>query len=576
MRWVVLAIFGVSAVAFETSDMVTRVFMLHELGRLYPSPTGVLVVFVALFAPRLTALWAAWGLGLLLDLAIPREQGLLVGPQALGLVFGTYFVLQVRNMVFRQRALTVAVLTLLCLVAAGLVDVGVLTIRSWFATTGSPSDHFRPLWALGQRGGIAVYSALLALPLGWLLVRTLPIWGFVIFDDGHGHLGPMTDLRASFELRTGMFTTAGRLAATYQGELAGYWVPARLERLVQERADAPVNRLPSEEIIRCVNGRWAMPDPALRLDVGEALVEKATGDVVAAVLRRADAQYLLGAGQLHERASVREHADRLLYRFPWDVIALMKQTIPMDILSTRLLEAKVPGEDVAVMGNHPVEVHASARIGPRVVFDAEAGPIIVHEGATIRPGAVICGPASVGRGSTVVDGALIKAHTVIGNRCKIGGEVGSTIFQGYANKAHHGHLGDSWVGRWVNFGAGTTNSNLLNTYGEVTMRVEPGDRVHRTGLTFLGAIVGDHAKFAINSSIGTGTVVGTGAMIAQSATPPKTVRRFAWLTDRGEQLHRWDKFIETARTVMGRRDREPSEAYVDTLRGLHPEGRESD
>ena len=151
--------------------------------------------------------------------------------------------------------------------------------------------------------------------------------------------------------------------------------------------------------------------------------------------------------------------------------------------------------------------------------------------------------------------------------------MGGTIFQGHSNKAHDGHLGDSWVGEWVNFGAGTTNSNLLNTYGEVTMRLEPEGRLHRTGLTFQGAIVGDHVKFAIKTRIMTGSVVGTGAMIAVTAAPPLTVRRFGWLTDRGEQVFRIDKFIDTATRMMVRRDQVPSDAYIDALKALYAASR---
>jgi hypothetical protein len=143
------------------------------------------------------------------------------------------------------------------------------------------------------------------------------------------------------------------------------------------------------------------------------------------------------------------------------------------------------------------------------------------------------------------------------------------IFQGYSNKSHDGHLGDSWVGEWVNFGAGTTNSNLLNTYGEVVMRLEADGRLCRTGLTFLGAIVGDHAKFAINTRIMTGSVVGTGAMIATTAAPPATVGRFAWLTDRASRTYRLEKFIDATTRMMARRNQVPSDAYIDALKALY-------
>jgi UDP-N-acetylglucosamine diphosphorylase/glucosamine-1-phosphate N-acetyltransferase len=391
----------------------------------------------------------------------------------------------------------------------------------------------------------------------------------IIFDDGLGQLGPMTDLRASFEVRTGMLTTAGRIRALRPKMLAGYWVPEHLRALVAARADAPVNAMPNEEALVCVNGRWALPDPKLELGLEHALVEEATGHVICACLRRANAEYFLMTGQLHERVQVKRHSQRVLYKYPWDVMGLVQETIPRDIESVRLLDTRVPGPDCTTTGPHPVELHATATIGPNVVFDSAAGPIVVHERAVIRPGAVLCGPCSIGPGSTIVDRAHIKANTVIGPTCKVGGEVGGTIFQGYANKGHDGHLGDSWVGKWANFGAGTTNSNLLNTYGEVTMRIEAEGPRHRTGLTFLGAIVGDHVKTAIATRIMTGTVLGTGAMLAATMPPPSVVRRFAWVTDDGERLYRLGKFLEVMRTVMSRRQVTVGPEYVAAVEALH-------
>ncbi len=389
----------------------------------------------------------------------------------------------------------------------------------------------------------------------------------IIFDDGMGDLGPMVDLRASFEVRSGMFTTAGRIAARRSETLAGYWVPQRLAGVVAERAEAPVNELPASDAIFCVNGRWALPDDKLRLEPGTAAVEERTDHVIAAHLSRDDAERFLKTNELPRQVKTRSLEAGALYRYPWDVLRHRFTTIPLDISLTKVVDAK-PAEEARIVGEHPVAVHRSAVIYPHVVLDAGAGPIIIHERAVIRPGAVLCGPCSVGRDATIVDHALIKANTVVGPVCKVGGEVGGTIFQGYSNKAHDGHLGDSWVGKWVNFGAGTTNSNLQNTYGEVNMQLEPDGRRHATGLVFVGAIVGDHVKFAISTRVMTGTVVGTGAMIATTAPPPRAVRRFAWLTDRGEGVFRFEKFLETARTMMARRKKQPSEAYVGALRSL--------
>ena len=394
----------------------------------------------------------------------------------------------------------------------------------------------------------------------------------IIFDDGLGQLGPMTDLRASFEVRTGMLTTAGRIACTWPETLAGYWVLPHLAAVVGERADAPVNRLPSlgrKAVVLCVNGRWSIPDPAVTLRAGEVVREEGTDHVVAAALHQDDAEAFLSTGHLPDGIKCTSVGVDALYQYPWDVLNRLDRAITRDIASVRLLDAKLPGDEAVVSGQFPVQVHRSAKLYPNVVLDAEHGPIAVHERAVIRPGAVLCGPCSIGRDTTILDHALIRPNTVIGPVCKVGGEVGGTVFQGYSNKSHDGHLGDSWVGKWVNFGAGTTNSNLLNTYGEINMRLATEAPVHRTGRRFVGAFVGDHVKTAICTRINTGAVVGTGSMIATTKPPPAVVAPFTWLTDRGPQVFRFEKFLETAATMMARRDKVPSQAYIAALRALH-------
>ncbi len=169
----------------------------------------------------------------------------------------------------------------------------------------------------------------------------------------------------------------------------------------------------------------------------------------------------------------------------------------------------------------------------------------------------------------------MKASTVVGPHCRIGGEIGGTIVQGHSNKSHDGHLGDSFVGEWVNIGAGSDNSNLLNTYGEVVARLEPDGGLLRTGRRFWGSVVGDHAKLAIGTRLMTGTTIGTGAMIAQSTPPPALVPRFAWATDAGTRTFRLDRFLETARAMMARRGQAPGPALVAALSELHARATEA-
>ena len=84
----------------------------------------------------------------------------------------------------------------------------------------------------------------------------------------------------------------------------------------------------------------------------------------------------------------------------------------------------------------------------------------------------------------------------------------------------------------------------------------------------LGPVIGDYVRTGISTRINTGAVIGTGAMLAHSGFCPKCVDRFTFLTDRGAAAYDMDKFIDTARTQMARRDVDMSQALETRLREL--------
>ena len=141
----------------------------------------------------------------------------------------------------------------------------------------------------------------------------------------------------------------------------------------------------------------------------------------------------------------------------------------------------------------------------------EDGPVVLEEDVEVADFAYFVGPVHVGARTRIIERASLKEHVCIGETCKIGGEVEASIIESFTNKQHHGFLGHSWVGSWVNLGAGTSNSDLKNTYGEV--RLEYPHRRVDTGMQFLGCIIGDYAKSAINTSIFTGKIIGVSSML---------------------------------------------------------------
>ena len=157
-----------------------------------------------------------------------------------------------------------------------------------------------------------------------------------------------------------------------------------------------------------------------------------------------------------------------------------------------------------------------ATVDSSATIDTSEGMIVLERGAQVGPHAHLQGPLIVGANSIVLPQAVIGTHTAAENNCKLGGEISCSIISAYSNKAHFGFLGHSYLGSWVNLGAGTTNSNLKNTYGEINFEND-GQRI-TTGMQFLGCLIGDYSKTAIGTNIFTGKMVGACAMLYGTIT----------------------------------------------------------
>lgn len=182
MRW---GIFAVAVFVTIVADVaLSGLFEIRvpSLGGVRPSLASILALYVSMWAPRTIALWACFLIGALVDLTTPiayppAETAHLLGPHALGFAFACALALQVRSMVMRRQVFATAVLCGVYALASAIVVTAVFTVRSWlpFAVE---FDQFAPAGDLVRRALVAVYTALAALPLAWLLLRTQPAWGF--------------------------------------------------------------------------------------------------------------------------------------------------------------------------------------------------------------------------------------------------------------------------------------------------------------------------------------------------------------------------------------------------------------
>jgi UDP-N-acetylglucosamine diphosphorylase / glucose-1-phosphate thymidylyltransferase / UDP-N-acetylgalactosamine diphosphorylase / glucosamine-1-phosphate N-acetyltransferase / galactosamine-1-phosphate N-acetyltransferase len=222
-----------------------------------------------------------------------------------------------------------------------------------------------------------------------------------------------------------------------------------------------------------------------------------------------------------------------------------------------------------VIGGGGVYVEDGADVEPQVVFDVANGPVLVRRGAHVRAFTRLVGPCAVLENANVL-GDRVSACS-IGEASVVRGEMSETIVLGQSNKGHEGFVGHSYLGRWVNLGAGTITSNLKNTYGSVHLWTPAGNR--DTGASKLGSMIGDHAKTGIGTRLTTGTVIGAGANVFGSEMPPRYVAPFSWMDGKQMSEFRLPKFLEIATRAMSRRSVVLSERGRRQLSASHARGR---
>jgi len=174
------------------------------------------------------------------------------------------------------------------------------------------------------------------------------------------------------------------------------------------------------------------------------------------------------------------------------------------------------------------------------ILNASTGPIYIGKNAMIMEGTAIRGPFVLGEKGVVKMNTSIYGATTIGPYCLAGGEIKNSILMGFSNKGHEGYLGDSIIGHWCNLGGGTCNSNIKNTAGPIQMWNE-AKQIWETVGQKMGMLVGDYSRFAIQSSINTGSYIGVSANIFGNGLLPKFIPNFTWGIVPGYQI---DKAIE--------------------------------
>jgi len=383
-----------------------------------------------------------------------------------------------------------------------------------------------------------------------------------IFEDKkYQQLQPLTYFRPVYHLRCGILSLHRKIRRNYPEIRVELNTRGYLRNLLQQNyPNEIINHIKSENTL-FLNGRILVDDDFSKIvpfdGKDEIFVSGST--FIGARLSGKNLQSLNES--MKDVLSItdfpnlpKKEIDVRIIEYPWDLITYNNEELISDFkkLTTSNENQMKDYLGVHFLNKENIFLGKNVSIKPGVVLDAEDGPIYIGDNAQIMHNASIQGPTFIGQNSIVKMRATIYHNTSIGKVCKVGGEIENTIIHSYSNKQHNGFLGNSYLGSWVNLGAGTTNSDLKNNYGSIKIQIN--NKLVESGKQFVGLTMGDHSKSAINTSFNTGAVVGVSSNVFGGTFPPKYLPSFSWGGSEALTTYDIDRSIEVAERVMQRRN----------------------
>ena len=389
-------------------------------------------------------------------------------------------------------------------------------------------------------------------------------------DNNYINLEPLTYPRPVYQLISGISTIREKIVRKFPGKKYSLHCRAYLGNVLQQ--DFPKVRINAIEENEClfINGRilsdknlakiFSTKEDRLFVSGGTIAAAKLSGDRLKAFGENfpdvLDIDNFYGLPV--------QEVDIEFVNYIWDLINNNGPELKRDFdyLTGKGRPVKKSAgrkihEGVHFVNKKQIFIGDGVEIRPGCVIDASDGPIYIDNGAFLYPNAVIMGPAYIGEKTKIKSCATIYENVSIGNVCKVGGEVEDMIMMPYSNKQHSGFIGHAYLGSWINIGADTNNSDLKNNYS--TIKVAVNGKEINSGMQFLGLIMGDHSKTAINTMLNTGTVAGFSCNIFGAGFPSKEIPSFSWGGSEGIINYKPEKSIETAAKIMGRRNIKMSE-----------------
>jgi UDP-N-acetylglucosamine diphosphorylase/glucosamine-1-phosphate N-acetyltransferase len=366
---------------------------------------------------------------------------------------------------------------------------------------------------------------------------------YILFDDyRRDHLLPFTFIRPVAEILIGILTIREKWER---------WTGQEFSYKTQDYLQEKFLLKPGDENV-LVNGsvtpNRALVDEILSLNCGEVLLKDTF--FIAGCFDRLSLDNFSGLPS-RDFTQKQLKSDFLTVNKPWQIFRLNGEELVSDYQLITAGRETMPVSSTNKLinsGNIFVEEGATLEYA---TINASNGPVYIGKNSNIMEGALIRGPFALCEGATVKMGARIYGPTTIGPFSKVGGEVTNSVIMGFSNKVHDGYVGNSVIGEWCNIGAGSNTSNLKNNYTLVQVWNYATGKAEETGLQFCGLIMGDYSRCGINTMFNTGTVMGISSNIFGTGFPGSFIPSFSWGGAAGFETYRLGKAIETIQVGMG-------------------------
>jgi bifunctional N-acetylglucosamine-1-phosphate-uridyltransferase/glucosamine-1-phosphate-acetyltransferase GlmU-like protein len=169
---------------------------------------------------------------------------------------------------------------------------------------------------------------------------------------------------------------------------------------------------------------------------------------------------------------------------PWTITDQLKSSLEAIIAGL--------GDEYTIIDN--VAIHRSA---------------VIEQGAHIKAPAIVSEHCFVGANAYFREGVYLDKSVSIGPGC----EIKSSIICSHTAIAHFNYIGNSIIGRHVNFEAGSIAANHYNERVLKHISVLHEGQIIKTSSEKFGSLVGDHSKIGANAVLSPGTLLGRHSVV---------------------------------------------------------------